>query len=220
MWHALRAELVYSRPYLIGGLAVAAGVVVILTVVFSLVGTDGPPSFAATGMRGMFMIMAPLIVGFIIQATRSEEKRARLLLMGPLTPRQLGGVAVLLPVVLLGIGVVAAGLVFAVGAVIVGSFELEALNIAGFVGGQLFAYTQIGLLAQEAIAAHRQRRSRAVAIAWLTFIAAVLMLGALYLALAWQVVTWSHLVLGHLIVAAGVMLATVALIGGRTDFTH
>jgi len=84
VWHALRAELAYSRPFLLGGLGIAAGVVVILSVVFLAVGDDGPPSHSAAGIRGMFLIMAPMIVGFIAQTFRSEERRARLLLSGPL----------------------------------------------------------------------------------------------------------------------------------------
>ena len=66
MWHALRAELAYSRSWLFGGLGLAIGVVIIVSLVFFAVGGDGPPSHAAAGIRGMFMIMAPMIVGFIV----------------------------------------------------------------------------------------------------------------------------------------------------------
>lgn len=220
MWQALRAELGYSRPYLLGGLGLAAAVVVIVSVVFFVVGDDGPPRFAAAGIRGMFLVMAPMIVGFIAQSFRSEERRARLLLAGPLTPRQIAGAAVLLPVVLFGIGVLAAGLVMGVESLVTGNLELETLNIIGFVGGQLFAYVQMGLLAQEATAAHGQQRLRAAAAGWAAFAATVLLLAGLYLALAQQFLTWTHLILGHLIVAVMAMAASVALYTGRTDFTR
>lgn len=76
MWRALRAELAYTLPWLLGGLGIAVGVVVIVTVVFALVGEDGPPGFAAAGLRGMFLILAPMVVCFIAQTYRTEERQA------------------------------------------------------------------------------------------------------------------------------------------------
>jgi len=170
MWHALRAELAYFRPWLIGGMGLALGVVIIVSVVFFAVGDDGPPGHAAAGIRGMFLIMAPMIVGFIIQTLRSEERRTRLLLAGPLTPRQLAGVMVLLPVILFAIGVLAAALVISADALVTGKLALESLHIVGYVGGMLFMGTMIGLLVQEATAAHRQRRLLAAAAGWASFV--------------------------------------------------
>lgn len=220
MWHALKAELVYNIPWLLGGLGISVGVVVIVSVVFFLVGDDGPPSFAAAALRGMFLILAPMVVCFIAQSYRAEERRARLLLAGPVSPRQIAGAAVLLPVVLFAIGVLAAGLVIGVNALVTGRLEPESLNIAGFVGGQLFAYVQMAFLAQEAIAARSQRRLREAAGGWTAFVVAVLLLAVLYVALARQTLTWNHLILGHLIVAVIAMVASVALFTRRTDFTR
>lgn len=222
MWHALRAELAYFRPWLLGGLGIAAGVVLMVSVIFYAVGDEGPPSHAAAGIRGMFVIMAPLIVGFIAQAYRSEEHRARLLLAGPLTPRQIAGAAALLPVVLLGVGVLAAGLLIGAESLLTGTFEIEALHIAGYVGGLIFMILMMGLLAQEATAAHRQRRSRAAAAGWASFALAVLLLGGLSAAaFALQgPLTWPSLHLGNLIAASAAMAVGVALYAGRTDFTR
>lgn len=222
MWHALRAELAYSRSYLLGGLGLGAGVVVIVSVVFFAVGDDGPPSHAAAGIRGMFMIMAPLITGFVVQALRTEERRARLFLAGPFTPRQVAGAMVLLPVILYGIGVLGAGLVMGAEALVSGKLELEALNMVGYVGGLIFMMVQMGLLAQEATAAHQQRRRRAAVAGWAGFVGAVLLLVTLSLAalvLQWPL-TWISLHLGNLIVAVPAMFASVALYAGRTDFTR
>ena len=221
MWHALRAELTYFRAYLLGGLGIAVGVAAILTVVFLLVGDDGPPRSVAAVLRGMFMMMAPLIVGFITQALRSEEGRARLLLTGPLTPRQLGGVNVLIPTLLFALGMLISALSIGVEFLITGELALETLkSIIGFVGGQLFAYLQLGLLVQEATAASRQRRTRAAMAGWTGLGASVLLLAVLYLLLMQASLTWTHLVLGHLLVAATAMAASVSLYAGRTDFTR
>ena len=78
----------------------------------------------------------------------------------------------------------------------------------------------MGLLAQEATAARGQGRLRAAVAGWAGFAAAVLLLAALYLALAQEFLTWTHLILGHLVVAVAAMAATVELYARRTDFTQ
>jgi len=223
MWHALRAELAYSRPWLLGGLGIAVGVAIILSVVFFAVGDDDPPSHVKAGLRAMFLIMAPMIVGFIVQAYRSEERRARLLLTGPLTPLQLAGVMVLLPATLFGIGLLAAGLVIGAGFLVTGKLERETLDMVGFIGGQMLTYSFMGLLVQEATAARHQRRLGAAAAGWAGFVVAVLLLAALYLVAALEIVgsqTWITMIVGHLIVAATAMASSVALYAHRTDFTR
>ena len=219
MWHALRAELAYSRPFLFGSLGIAAGVATLVSVVLLAVG-DGPPRHVTAGLRGVFLILAPMVVGFIAQAYRYEERRVRLLLAGPLTPRQLIGVTMLLSVVLFGVGVLAATLLVGAEALITGKLELESLRMVGYVGGLLFMQMQMGLLAQEATAARGQGRLRAAAAGWAAFVLAVLLLAALSLAAVQEALTWIHLTLGSLIVALSAMLASAALHAGRTDFTR
>ena len=225
MWLALRAELAYLRSYLLGGMGLAAGVVVLVSVVFFAVGEEGPPSHAAAGIRGMFLIMAPPVVAFIAQAFRPEARRARLLLAGPLTPRQIAGAMVLLPAILFAVGVVAAGLVTGAGFLVTGKLEPEALHVVGYVGGLIIMMNQVGLLVQEAAAARRQRRRLAAAAAWTGFGAALLLFAALFLAALFLAapqgfLTWIHLHLGNLILAVAAMLASVKLYAGRTDFTR
>lgn len=223
MWHALRAELAYSGLALLAGLGIAVGVVVIVSVVFIAVGEDGPPSSEVAFLPGMFLMMAPLLVGFVVQAFRNDERRSRLLLAGPLTPRQIAGASVLLPVVFLGVGLLSAGLVLGAGALFGRELNPESLYIVGFVGALIFAYVQMGLMIQEAVAAGGERRGRAAAAGWGGFAAAVVLLLALCLAaaLGWLgSLTWVYMILGHLIVAAAAMVATVELYAGRTDFTR
>jgi len=219
MWHALRAELAYFRPWLLGGLGIAAGVSIFVSVVFQLVDSDAP-SHVVAGLRRMFLILAPMVVGFIVQTYRSEERRARLLLAGPLTPRQLAGVMVLLPVVLFAIGVLAAGLVIGAGFLVTGKLELETLHLVGYVGGLMFMMVMMGLLAQEALAAHGQQRPLGAIAGWAGFVVAVLLLTALSLAAVLGFLTWIHLNLGNLIVAVMAMTVSVAMYAGRNDFTR
>jgi len=222
MWRTLRAELSYSRPWLLGGLGVALGVVLLVSAIFVAIGDDGPPREAAAGIRAMFLIMAPLIVGFMVQTYRSEERRARLFLAGPITPRQIAVAMVLLPVVLAAVGLLAAGLDIALESLLRGQLSLESLQLAGYVGGLMLMMAMMGLLAQEATAAHRQRRRRAAVAGWGSFVLAVPLLAAVAAAaFVFQgPFSWPSLHLGNLVVAAAAGAATVALYTGRTDFTR
>ena len=215
MWHALRAELAYSRPFLLGGFGIAAGVVIILSVLFFAVGDDGPPSFVAAGLRGFFPIIAGMVVGFIAQGYRSEERRARLLLAGPLTPRQLAGVTVLLPAILFGIGALAAGLVIGVESLVTGTLCVETQRMVSGVAGMLFAMGQMGPLAQESMAARRQLRLRAAIVGWAVFVVAILLLTT-----AQWFLNTIHAHLGQPLVAVMAMVASATLYVGRTDFTR
>jgi hypothetical protein len=222
MWHALRAELAYFRPWLFGALGLAVGVVAMVSGIFYAVGDEGPPSHAAAGIRGMFLMMAPVILGFVIQALRGEERRTRLLLAGPLTPRQLAGVTVLIPVILFGIGVLGAALMLTVDFLVTGELALESVHIVGYVGGLILMMQMVGLVAQEAVAAHRQGRSRAAGAGWVSLVVAVLVLAALTTAavILQGPLTWPSLHVGNLIVALVAMATGVALYSGRTDFTR
>jgi hypothetical protein len=222
MWHALRTELAYFRPWLVGAFALAVGVAALVSGIFRAVGDEGPEPFAATGIRGMFLIMAPLILGFVIQALRAEERRIRLLMAGPLTPRQLAGVSILIPVILLGIGILGAASLLVVDALITRAFAAESLHIVAFVGSLIFMGTMIGLLIQEAVAAYSQGRTRAAVAGWAVFAAGVLVLGAIQTraVVVQGPLTWPLLHLGNLLVAVAVMPAIVLLFANRSDFTR
>ena len=212
MLRALRAELVYFRPWLLGGLGIAffvSTVLVVLTLLPS-VGSDMP-----TFLPAMFPIIAGMVVSFIAQSYRSEEHRARLLLAGPLVPRQLAGVVVLLPVCLVGLGAAAGALWLVVASWVTGPLESGSLTTLGVLTAQFLAYAQMGPLAQEATAARRQRRHRAAVVGWTFFVALVLFMVA------------SQFVLGSIYGNAGLLVTVVTamvvsamLYPGRTDFTR
>jgi hypothetical protein len=222
MWHALRAELAYYRSYLLGGLGLAVGVAALVSAVFWAVGQDGPPSSAASGIRAMFFIMAPLIVGYVAQGLRPEERRERLLLATPLTPGQIAGAGVLMSVVLLAFGILGAGLMLAAGALVSGRLEVESLNMTFYVGGIMFAILQIIPLGQEAAAARSQGRARAATLGWAGLaLAIVLFTVPTVVAFTFQGShTWPSMHLGNLLVALTATVTSVALYTGRNDFTR
>ena len=211
MWHALRAELAYFRPWLLGGLGIATFVVVLLSsLVRFLEDGDGPPSFVIA----MFPILAGMVVSFIAMGLRVEERRSRLLLSGPLTPRQLAGVTVLLPACLVGLGVLAAAPMIGLATLITGKFEPSALRVVAGFAGQFWAYAQLGPLAQESSAARRQQRSTAAIAGWAVFVGAILVLAASQF--------FMRSVSGYLglaMAAVAAMGVAAALYQRRTDFT-
>ena len=212
MWHALRAELAYFRPWLLGGLGIAAGVGALLIVIIWLVpDADGTPGF----LPEMFLIIAGMVVSFIAQSYRWEERRSRLLLAGPLTPRQLAGVAVLLPACLVGLAALAALLKFGLFALFTGKLELANLVFVGAFTGEFLGYAQMGPLAQEATAARRQGRGRAAIAGWAVFVGAILVLGV---SMVFRNSIQGYL--GQLVAIVAAMAVGAWLYAGRTDFTR
>lgn len=211
MWHALRTEVSYFRPWLLGGLGIAAGVVMILSTLIRIAGDkEGPPLF----VLAMFPVIAGMVVAFIAQGHRVEEHRPRLLLAGALTPRQLATVMVLLPISFVGLSVLASPLLIGLGALIAGRLEVAALGSLGGFTVQFLAYAQLGPLAQESGAARRQRRLPAAIAGWVIFGGTILVVATSQFFLG--------SVLGQLaqaVVVAVVMVAAWVLYQGRTDFT-
>jgi hypothetical protein len=212
MGRALKTELGYFWPWLLGGLGIAAFVVVLLSVLVRFLEEgQGPPSFVIA----MFPIIAGMVVAFVAQGYRVEERRARLLLAGPLTPRQLAGVTVMLPVCFVGLGVLAAAPMIGLATLISGKFEPSALRMVAGFASQFWAYAQLGPLAQESSAARRQRRSTATIVGWAVFVGAILVLAVTQF--------FMHSVYGHI----GVVMAAIVALGlaaalyqRRTDFTR
>ena len=216
MWHALRAELAYFRPFLAFAWAIALAVALMVNVMTLLAADEGHPGIViAAGLPGIFLVIASMIVGFIAQGTRSEERRARLLLAGALTPRHLAGVLVLLPACLVGLGTVAGLLLVGAASLITGQLEFASAVMVTAVAAQLFAVVQMGPLAQESSAAYRQGRSSSALAAWTVFVAAIL---AMALLESLSVATIRHLSLLGVAVVAAVLSAV--LFAKRSDFTR
>jgi hypothetical protein len=212
MLHALRNELAYFRVWLLGGLGIAAFTVLLLSVIVRFFeDSDGPPFFVMT----IFPIIAGMVVSFIAQGQRVEEHRNRLLLAGPLSPRDLAGVTVLLPSCFVALSLVGAIPIFALASLIMSKFEITSLSMTAGFALQSLAIAQIGPLAQESTAARRQGRTVPSLIGWLVFATIILFLAItqfFYHAIEGQV----GLILA-ILVAMGV---AATLFQGRTDFTR
>jgi hypothetical protein len=214
MWRVLRAELIYFRIYLLVAWSIAAGVAVIVNLLTLLADDDHPGTVVAAGLPGIFFVIAAMIISFVAQGTRSEERRARLLLAGPVTPRQLGLVLVLLPAGLIGLGALAGGLLVALAAILTGKLEPTPVSMVSSVTGQMFAIALLGPLAQESTAARRQDRGRVAIAGWTAFILAILLLAA------FLPMDGIFVIVGQATIAVTAMVASAAMYAGRTDFTR
>ena len=212
MWHALRAELAYFRPWLLGGLGIASGIVLLLSVLMRLSNDgEGPPIFVVA----MFPIIAGMVVSFIAGGQRNEEHRARLLMSGNFTPRQLAWVTVLIPACFVGLSVLALPPMIGLAVVVAGQIEPASMRVTGGFAVQFWAYAQLGPLACESSAARRQGRGPAGFIGWALFAGIILALTGTQFFL--------HALAGHLVQVAAVLTAmgvAAALYRGRTNFTR
>lgn len=212
MWYALRAELAYFRVWLLGGLGIGAGVSLLMFALKWYVDdAEGIPGF----LTSIFLLIAGMVVSFIVQSYRWEERRTRLLLAGPLTPRQLAGVTVLLPVCLLGVGAAASVLMIGLTALITGHLDFTDLRMTAVFGVEFWAFAQMGPLVQETTAARRQGRGRATFVGWAVFAGSVVLLA---LGMFNRDVTQANL--GQLMAIFTAMATGAALYTGRTDFTR
>jgi hypothetical protein len=213
MWRALRAELAYFRPWLLGGLGIGAGVTILLGILLGIFGgAEDTPSF----LPGMFAVLAGMVVAFIAQSYRAEERRARLLLSGSLTPAQLSGVLVLLPPCLVGLGALAAVPMLALSAALSAGYDSSTQGVLAILTGQFLAYAQLGPLFQETAAARRQGRSRPAMVGSLAIAVVLPVLISFY----W----FSHrplvFVAGYVVMVGIIAIVSAKLYQGRTDFTR
>lgn len=213
MWHALRAELAYFRPWLLGGLGIATGIVILLSVILRIFNAgEGVPSF----LPGLFPILAGMVVAFIAQSFRHEEKRAHLLMSGSLTPTQLATVTALLPVCLVGFGALAVPAMIVLAYLLSAGSVFPLASVSGVMLGQFLIYAQIGPVVQEAVAAHQQGRTRAAIAGW----AAQVLLVPLLISAYWLEDRPLVFIPSYLAISMVLFAATVALYRGRTDFSR
>jgi len=212
MWHALIAELRYFRVWLLGGLGIGAGVSLLMYMLKWFVDdAEGIPGF----LTSIFLLIAGMVVSFIVQSYRSEERRIRLLLAGPLTPAQLAAITVLLPVCFMTIGALASVLMIGLTALFAGRLDATDLRMTAVFGVEFWAYAQMGPLVQETTAARRQGRGLAATVGWALFGVSILLLAV--------GMFFRHLILanlGQLMAIAIAMGVAAKLYTGRTDFTR
>ena len=167
MWQLVSLTLRYYRRWLISAWALALAIAVTIQILTWL-NREGDAPRLAFLLAGLFLVVASMVVGIMIQATESSEKRARLLMTLPVTRDQLALAQVLAPLAVLALGVVAGGAVTLVGTLVGAGGESRPFPLPLFIAGQTGFYMYFPTL-MPAIDAHWKsgRRRAALGLAFL-----------------------------------------------------
>lgn len=167
MWQLVSLTLRYYRRWLLSawGLALAIAVTV---QVLTWLNRDGEAPRLAFLLAGLFLVVASMVVGIMIQVTEASEKRGRLLMALPVTRDQLALAQVVSPLAVLALGVIAGGAVTLVGTLFGPGTESRPFPLPLFIAGHTGFYMYFPTL-MPAIDAHWKsgRRRAALGLAFL-----------------------------------------------------
>ncbi len=219
MWRLLSEQLRVYRSLLLISWALGVLIFGLVLILLALVGDakDRAEIGTIAAQVPIALLIASMVAGFIVTGTERSESRARLLVMLPLSLRQIAGARILLPTVMLLLGLLVAHASFAV-ALAVTSAPASWMRHAkvDFIGLQFLLWVLVGLAVREIIELQK-RRGRGAALG-----ATALLLAAIAL------VGWLELSQIELLAAGAVAMATLDVALGafvyvlfcrRTDFT-
>lgn len=167
MWRLVEATIRYHLPALVIAWTIALGVAGLIHALRWF--ADGKAELGLTGfLGGLFLAVASMVVGFVVQGIEKEEKRTRLHVGLPFTPLQVAVARVAAPLVLLAAGVVA-GIGFAAITGMLGSVPggVRSMHTLPVIGAQFAFYLQIPTLLIEAGHLRERRGLFAAASVWL-----------------------------------------------------
>jgi len=160
VWQLVSLTLRYYRRWLASAWGMALAIAVMVQILTSLNRSGDAPRLAFL-LAGLFLVLASMVVGIMIQATDSSEKRARLLMTLPVTRDQLALAQVLSPLAVLALGVVAGGTVTLVGTMLGVASEARPFPLPLFIAGQTGFYMYFPTLMPEMGAYWNSGRRRA-----------------------------------------------------------
>jgi len=167
VWQLVNLTLRYYRRWLASAWGLALAIAVTVQILTWLNRDSDAPRLAFL-LAGLFLVIASMVVGIMIQATESSEKRARLLMTLPVTRDHFALAQVLAPLAVLALGVVAGGAVTLVGTLLGAGTESRPFPLPLFIAGQTGFYMYFPTL-MPAIDAHWKsgRRRAALGLAFL-----------------------------------------------------
>ena len=162
MWQLVKVTLLYYRRWLLSAWALALAIAVTIQILTWL-NREGDAPRLAFLLAGLFLVIASMVVGIMIQVTECSEKRPRLLMTLPVTRDQLAIAQVLSPLAALALGVVAGGAVTLVGTLFGAGAESRPFPLPLFIAGQTGFYMYFPTL-MPAIDAHWKSGRRRAAL--------------------------------------------------------
>jgi hypothetical protein len=160
VWQLVSVTLRYYRRWLASAWALALAIAVMVQILTMLNRSGEAPRLAFL-LGGLFLVIASMVVGIMIQATESSEKRGRLLMTLPVTSDQLALTQVLAPLAVLALGVVAGGAVTLAGTLVGAGTESRPFPLPLFIAGQTGFYMYFPSLMPEMGAYWNSGRRRA-----------------------------------------------------------
>ncbi len=212
MWPLLRAELTYTRVFLVAAWAIAAGVALFVNLMVFLGGKAEP--FVIGVLPGLFIVVASMVAAFIAQGSRAEEHRLRLYLQTPHPPLEVALAMVAVPVVFTAAGAAVGLVTVLVTDLVLGPLARVTPQIPATVALHLLAVNLLGLLAAEASTAWTQRRRGRATTAWLVFIVCLPFVGIVHVRESFSLMPTAAT--ASVVLLAGAM--TVAMFVRRTVY--
>jgi ABC-type transport system involved in multi-copper enzyme maturation permease subunit len=136
--------------------------IAVMVQILTMLNRSGEAPRLAFLLAGLFLVIASMVVGIMIQATESSEKRARLLMTLPVTRDQLASAQVLAPLAVLALGVVAGSAATLAGTLLgVPAADSRPFPLPLFIAGQTGFYMYFPTLMPEMGANWKSGRRRA-----------------------------------------------------------
>ncbi|MBZ5590300.1 MAG: hypothetical protein LAO05_17250 [Acidobacteriia bacterium] len=219
MWRLLSEELRLYRFLLLISWALGAAIFGLILVMTALLGDAKDraeiPTIAA--QLPLALLVASMVAGFIVTGTERSESRVRMLVMLPMSIRQIAAARVLLPTAMSLLGLLVAHASFAALLALRGApFPLERHLKVDFIGLQLLVWVLVALVVREIIELQKARGRGAA------LVSTALLLGAVALVAWLELGPIQSIALGvAAIVALDAALAVFAfaMFCHRTDFT-
>jgi len=160
MWQLVSLTLRYYYRWLLSAWALALAIAVTVQILTWLNRDSGAPRLAFL-LGGLFLVVASMVVGIMMQVTEAAEKRPRLLMTLPVTRDQLALAQVLSPLAALALGVIAGGTVTLVGTLLGAGDESRPFPLPLFIAGQTGFYMYFPTLMPAIDALWKSGRRRA-----------------------------------------------------------
>lgn len=219
MWRLVSEELRAYRSVLFTSWAFGLGILALVVALLAAVGGahERREVLSMVGQLPLALLIASMVACFIVTGTERSENRVRMLVMLPLSLRQVALARVLVPVSMMLLGVLVSHAALAVLTALAGAPVAWMGHLrVDFIAAMLLGSVLVVLAAREVIELRKARGWRSALVAKVALIAAVVVLLALQVG---QIAFLPAATAGSVAVEAALATYAVRLFCDRADFT-
>lgn len=219
MWRLLSEEFRLYRPVLLISWAFGVAIFGLVLIMVALLGDakDRAEILTIAAQLPLALLVASMVAGFIVTGTERSESRVRMLVMLPLSIRQIAAARVLLPTAMLLLGLLVSHVAFAALLALRGApFPWMRHLKVDFIGLQLLLWVLVALVVREIIDLQKAKRRRSA------LASTVLLLGAIAFVAWLELGPIQSIAVGAVAMAAldaALAAFAFALFCRRVDFT-